>query len=643
MHRLLFTLLLLLFTYTICAGRGIEVTEKSNRIALVIGNANYRSAPLKNSVNDANDMASVLKQKGFAVTLLTDASKQQMNEAIRNFGKGIRDEGVGLFFYAGHGMQVNGTNYLIPVGADIGMEVEIEYESVDANRVLSMMEAAGNDLNMVFLDACRNNPFARSFRSSNKGLATMDAPSGSLLAFATAPGSVAADGDGRNGLFTSHLLKYMQEPGLELTQMMKKVRKQVINESEEKQTPWDVSSLTGDFYFTGGNDPGTTINEGEKPEEQIVQKTPTAASEMESEMWVMVKDSRSITDLEIFLESYPNSLYRKQAVSKLWILSAHSVESIKAYLSKYPNSPFKKTADKKVWDIFNAKNSIEQFELFINEFPNSRFIGFAKLKVSKAKQAEKERREKKRLEKERLEKEKKERLLAKFKESMVLIPAGEFQMGSNESDDEKPIHPVYLDDYLIDQYEVTASDYRKCVNSGGCDQPENGPYYNWEKPDRNRHPINGVDWFNAKKFCEYVGKRLPTEAEWEKAATWKNGRKYKYPSGKSSVSCSDAVMYDDGRGCGRGSTWKVGSKSQEINGTYDMAGNVWEWVSGWYGENYYGNSLNNNPQGPSSGSYRVIRGGGWSDGASYFRGAYRDFSDPTRRGDALGFRCAVSP
>jgi hypothetical protein len=236
------------------AERGIDVTSKSNRIALVIGNANYQSAPLKNPVNDANDMVSVLKQKGFTVTLLTDATQRQMEKAIGAFGKQLRSGGVGLFFYAGHGMQVNGVNYLIPIGANIEAESDIKYESVNANRVLSKMEEGGNDLNMVFLDACRNNPFTRSFRSSNKGLAQMDAPKGSFVSFATAPGSIAADGTGRNGLFTGQLIQQMQVPELPLTKMMMEVRKDVLRESQNKQTPWDVSSLTGDFYFTQGSE-----------------------------------------------------------------------------------------------------------------------------------------------------------------------------------------------------------------------------------------------------------------------------------------------------------------------------------------------------------------------------------------------------
>lgn len=244
--------------------------------------------------------------------------------------------------------------------------------------------------------------------------------------------------------------------------------------------------------------------------------------------------------------------------------------------------------------------------------------------------------------------------LRKAPPTMVLIPAGEFEMGTNDGEiDEKPIHTVYLDDYYIDKTEVTVSDYRKCVEAGKCKMPKTVSSYtgilcNWGKPDRKNHPINGVDWEGARDYCRFVNKRLPTEAEWEKAATWKNGQKYTYPSGNSTVSCEDAVMDDgnkyggrDSDGCGKNGTWPVGSKSQEINGTYDMAGNVLEWVEDWYGR--YSDEYQRNPQGPSSGSRRVFRGGGWYNLAPQLSGTVRFSFYPSFRYGFLGFRCACSP
>lgn len=229
---------------------GFSATEQ--RVALVIGNSNYINSPLRNPVNDATDMAKALRNLGFKVTLKTDANQRTMEGAIRAFGTMLRLGGVGLFYYAGHGIQSRGTNYLIPVHAEIKSEADVKYRSVDAGYVLSQMEDAGNNLNIIILDACRNNPFARSFRSADKGLAKMDAPTGSILAYSTAPGSVAADGAGRNGLYTAELLKHMATPGITIERVFKKVRIAVMNKSSRQQVPWESSSLTGDFFFTTG-------------------------------------------------------------------------------------------------------------------------------------------------------------------------------------------------------------------------------------------------------------------------------------------------------------------------------------------------------------------------------------------------------
>jgi len=152
------------------------------RTALVIGNARYTTAPLRNPVNDARAISSTLKELGFQVTLLEDARQKKMKRAIDKFGRTIRDGGVGLFYFSGHGMQVDGRNYLIPVDAEVDAEADVEYEAVEAGRVLAKMKTANNGMNLVILDACRNNPFARSFRSASKGLATLNAPSGTFIA-----------------------------------------------------------------------------------------------------------------------------------------------------------------------------------------------------------------------------------------------------------------------------------------------------------------------------------------------------------------------------------------------------------------------------------------------------------------------------
>lgn len=225
-------------------------TGEESRLALVIGNSNYKDSPLANPVNDAHAIAKTLQGLGFKVILRTNATQSQMRQAVREFGDHLHTHrGVGLFYFAGHGMQINNRNFLIPVGTDIRREYEVEDQSVDAGSVLSMMQSARARVNIVILDACRNNPFARSFRNSTVGLAPMQAPAGTLLAYATAPGEVASDGTGENGLYTRHLLRIMHIPGLKIEDVFKNVRASVRQESGGRQTPWENTSLEGEFYF----------------------------------------------------------------------------------------------------------------------------------------------------------------------------------------------------------------------------------------------------------------------------------------------------------------------------------------------------------------------------------------------------------
>ena len=224
----------------------------TQRVALVIGNSAYKEGPLANPVNDARAIAKALQESGFDVTTLENADKAAMGTALRAFGAKLRGGGTGLFYYAGHGMQIKGSNYLIPVGANIENEDEVAYSAVDAQAVLDKMEAAGNVANIMILDACRNNPFARSTRGGPQGLAQMDAPVGTLVAYATSPGRVASDGAGANGLYTQHLLAAIRQPGIKAEEVFKQVRSNVRRDSQGKQITWESTSMEGDFYFRGG-------------------------------------------------------------------------------------------------------------------------------------------------------------------------------------------------------------------------------------------------------------------------------------------------------------------------------------------------------------------------------------------------------
>ena len=230
---------------------------------------------------------------------------------------------------------------------------------------------------------------------------------------------------------------------------------------------------------------------------------------------------------------------------------------------------------------------------------------------------------------------------------MCLIPAGSFWMGCNSAvdndcdSDESPYHEVTLSGYYIDKTEVTVDDYADCVTAGACTAPSTASSYcNWEVSGKGNHPVNCVNWSQAGEYCTWAGKRLPTEAEWEKAARGTDGRKY--PWGNEDATCEYAVMDDGtGNGCGTDSTWEVCGKSPAGDSPYglcDMSGNVWEWVSDWYDSGYYTNSQASNPTGPVSGPTRVRRGGG-VDSAHYLRASFRHYYNPSDYNDYLGFRC----
>ncbi len=231
--------------------KSTRALETEKRTALVIGNSTYEGGSLRNPANDARDIARTLNELNFDVTLQLDANQEHMEEAISEFGRTLYQGGIGLFYYAGHGVQVSGENYLIPTNARIESESDVRYKGVNMGQILGKMGEARNGLNIIILDACRDNPFARSFRSSTRGLAVVRdaAPKGTFIAYATSPGKVASDGEESNGLYTKHLLQNMTKPNLSIEQVFKRVLQEVERETNGQQTPWTSSSFSGDFHF----------------------------------------------------------------------------------------------------------------------------------------------------------------------------------------------------------------------------------------------------------------------------------------------------------------------------------------------------------------------------------------------------------
>ena len=285
------------------------VAHAADRVALVIGNNQYATAPLRNAVNDARDLAGTLRELGFTVILRENASRKDMIDGIREFGQAIEGAQTAMFFYAGHAMQFKDRNYLIPIDAAMGSEDDITFFSVEIGQVFDRMERARTRFNFIVLDACRDNPFASTFKVSSSGLAQMSAPSGTLIAYATAPGSVAADGGGRNGIYTKHILQNIKAPDLPAEIMFKRVREGVERETRRLQTPWDSSSLKGDFVFnpTGRAAAGSAS----------ASPSADATLQIEREFWVSVRDSTRPEDIQAYLDKYPNGNFSALARNRL--------------------------------------------------------------------------------------------------------------------------------------------------------------------------------------------------------------------------------------------------------------------------------------------------------------------------------------
>lgn len=282
---------------------GATPPPEENRVALLIGNSGYSVGPLRNPVNDARLMEIVLKEAGFKVFRAENVGRREMHRLIRAFGDLLkRDGGVGLFYFSGHGLQIKGVNYLVPIDADIRSEDEVAADSIDAQLVLDKMESAGNRMNLLVLDACRSNPFQSSSRSLNRGLAQMNAPSGTLVAYATSPGNVALDGAGSNSPYTRHLASAIRQRGLPVEEVFKQVRSAVRRDTNNAQTPWENTALEGQFYFL-------------PPVQQAEPATPMV-NPADIALWDTIKNSRSAADYAVYLEQFPSGAFAALARSR---------------------------------------------------------------------------------------------------------------------------------------------------------------------------------------------------------------------------------------------------------------------------------------------------------------------------------------
>lgn len=271
------------------------------RVALVVGNADYSAiGALDNPVNDARLIRDSLIDVGFEVIYVTDADRASFQQAIVQFGRALRQdpETVGLFYYAGHGVQSFGTNYLLPVDTEITDQADLSLFGIEAEAVLRQMYTARNKINIVILDACRDNPFVSVPTFTDAGLAEMKAPTGTYLAYATAPGQTAVDGMGRNSPFSAALSRELKRPGRAIESVFKAVRRSVLSETDGMQTPWDTSSLTVDFQFASVRAPS--------PEEA-----------QEQQLWNSVSASGDPVRLMLFLRAFPDGKFADIARARL--------------------------------------------------------------------------------------------------------------------------------------------------------------------------------------------------------------------------------------------------------------------------------------------------------------------------------------
>ena len=316
----------------VSAGAWSQTGPGSDRVALVIGNSAYKSAPLENPLNDARAMAALLTEAGFSVDSQVDTSLSDLLSAVQRFGKAIRDPQVkfGLFYYAGHGLQLDWRNYLVPVSARIQNAADVTKQTVDVTQLLKYMEEAKGRNFLVILDACRDDPFGDSYRAPAKGLSQFDAPAGSMLAYATAPGSVASDGAGKNSLYTANLLREFAVRGARLEDAFKRVRLNVRLASEGRQIPWESTSLEEDLYLFP--DQRKKLSEAEQDK----------LFDEEISSWMRVKTSNDYSQLAKFIREYPSGSASELAQARLNRILKSQVQQVAVYV---PASRTEKSRD----------------------------------------------------------------------------------------------------------------------------------------------------------------------------------------------------------------------------------------------------------------------------------------------------------
>lgn len=621
MTRLLPILLITIFLSPLPA-----LAEK--RIALIVGNSDYAVGPLENPKRDATLMAATLAEVGFEVTHLENANLREFQRGLVDFIRALQvagEDSVGLFYYAGHGIQSEGENYLVPVDADLRDVLDLRIQTLDTSTIMASLRSAGNRLNLVILDACRNNPFRSATRSGTGGLAQVDAPSGTLVAYSTAPGSVAEDGSGRNSPYSLALAKAIRQPGQAIEQVFKQVRIEVMEKTGSRQIPWESSSLTGDFFFM-------------PPVEQTsVEVTPTtpesgqAPSQDDKEMvfWLAIQESTNPKSFEAYLQAYPNGAFAPLAQLKIAELSA---EEPTVELAEGPTEPEETGSEQRT-----------QAAVGLNFEPGQEFRDCADCP------------------------------------SLTVVPSGGFTMGSPETeegrlDNEGPTRPVQVEKpFAIGTREVTVREFQAFVEDTGydvgdeCWTYENGEGRyradrNWRNPGFEQtpeDPVVCVSWRDAQAYVEWLRSvtgnryRLPSEAEWEYAARAGSETRYffgndrsggmvcRYGNGADMTAKATYVRWTTSV-CDDGALYTAPGGSYAPNGfgLYDTLGNAAEWTQDCWNDGYWDAPGNTLALDYGNCTLHPVRGQAWSGTPRGLRSAYREAFEAPERDQNIGFRVA---
>ena len=558
------------------------------RVALVIGNATYAHAPrLANPLNDAADIGASLARLGFAVTKLENADYATLRQGLLAFTRAASAAEVAIVFYAGHGIEVDQRNFLVPVDARLSSDQDVEFETVPLELVTrSVARASG--LRLVILDACRENPFAASMqragatRSIGRGLARIEPAGETLVAYASKEGTVAADGEGRNSPYSAALLEHLEEPGLEVGLLFRKVRDAVLASTGGRQEPFVYGSLSSrGVYLTAGAEPDSTPSPrppasiSEPGSERLTAEQLAAerlAAEQELLFWESVKDSVDPLDLRAYLDRYPGGAYEVLARNRLSRLQGSS-EPATPEPSSSPPGPESVEArlglERSDHRLIQLGLASEGFEpgpadgLFgrgtrgaIHRWQSSRDeapTGYldadsAKLLMASGRQREAEEKVRRKAE-ERVRRDaaaEAERQAAeadagrrrqdrepgrRFRDcdacpELVVVPSGSFMMESpageaDREEDEDPVHRVTIaEPFAVGIFEVTFREWDACVSGGGCNGhlPDDK---GWGRGDR---PVINVNWDDAQSYVGWLsrkageGYRLLSESEWEYVA-----------------------------------------------------------------------------------------------------------------------------